>query len=55
MREEFQQIWDSIKYDIDLRKDINYSKLERQLEIFQLCIQQGMRSYIEACTRFGKP
>lgn len=54
MREEFQQIWDSIKYDIDLRKDINYSKLERQLEIFQLCIQQGMRSYIEACTRFGK-
>jgi superfamily II DNA or RNA helicase len=54
MNQELKEIWDSIKDDINLTKKVNESKLERQLEIFKTCISQGLKSYVEACTRFGK-
>lgn len=54
MNEKLLNIWTTIKYDIKLNKKIDYSKLLRQLEIFDNFIKLKGRAYVEACTRFGK-
>ena len=47
-------IWDSIKDDISFRKEIDRSKLLKQLELTYSCMLQGVKSWLECCTRFGK-
>lgn len=48
------EIWDSIKYDMNLNKEINQNKLLRQLEIFDNFRKLKGKAFVEACTRFGK-
>ena len=51
---ELLKIWDKIKYDIKLNKEIDRSKLLSQLNIVKSFIDSGMRSIIMCATGYGK-